>query len=247
MKTLNLYARIQSTIFDMDPTSASITCKECEKISRCFRHLLPSELDFIDHYKVQIHYSTGEDVCKQGAFASFIIYILDGLIKLSIEGPNNKSFILRIVKPGEFIGWSSLFGENTYHYSARTLMDTTICMIDKESIIKLIRENAVFATEIMKWHCHIQTHHYKKIKSLTYKQLHGRLADTLIYLSKEEFGVSNVFPYLTRKDLAELSAMSTEGAVRILSEFVKDGIIELNGKDIKILDLDKLVKIGKAG
>lgn len=231
----------------MDQTSASITCKECQKISRCFRQLLPTELDFINHFKVQIHYSMGEDVCKQGAFASSIIYILDGLIKLSIEGPNNKSFILRIVNPSDFIGLSSLYGENTYHYSARTLMDTTICMIEKESMTKLIRENAVFASEIIKWHCHIETHHYKKIQSLTYKQLHGRLADTLIYLSREDFKITNIFQYLTRKDLAELSAMSTEGAVRILSEFDKDGIIELNGKDIHLLDLEKLVKISKAG
>lgn len=231
----------------MDQTSESITCKECRKISRCFRQLLPSELDFIDHYKVQIHYSKDEDVCKQGAFASSIIYILEGLIKLSIEGPNNKSFMLRIVKPGEYIGLSSLYGENTYHYSARTLMDTTICMIEKESIIKLIRENAVFASEIIKWHCQIQTYHYKKIQSLTYKQLHGRLADTLIYLSKEDFEINDVFQYLTRKDLAEFSAMSTEGAVRILSEFDRDGIIKLQGRQISILDHEKLVKISKAG
>ena len=209
--------------------------------------LLPAELDFIGHYKVQINYSMGEDICKQGAFASYIIYILDGLIKLSIEGPNNKSFIIRIVKPAEFIGLSSLFGENTYHYSAKTLKDTTICMIEKNSIIKLISENGVFASEIVKWHCHIETHHYKKIQSLACKQLHGRLADTIIYLNKEDFGINNVFQYLTRKDLAELSAMSTEGAVRILSEFDKDGIVELKGKDIKILDLEKLMKISRAG
>ena len=77
--------------------------------------------------------------------------------------------------------------------------------------------------------------------------MHGRLADTLIYLNKEDFRVTNVFQYLTRKDLAELSAMSTEGAVRILSEFDKDSIIELKGKDIIILDMEKLTKISKSG
>lgn len=231
----------------MDQYSDSVSCKECKQSSKCFSRLLPAQVEFIDHFKVQIGYSMGEDVCKQGAFASSIIYIVDGLIKLSIEGPNNKSFILRIVKPAEFIGLSSLFGENIYHYSAKTLKDTTICMIERESIAKLARENGVFASEIIKWHCHIETHHYKKIQSLTYKQLHGRLADTLIYLSSEDFGIKNVFQYLTRKDLAELSAMSTEGAVRILSEFDKDGVIKLAGKDIQILDLQKLAKISKSG
>jgi CRP/FNR family transcriptional regulator len=189
----------------------------------------------------------GEDICKQGAFASSIIYVLNGLIKLFTEGPNNKSFILRISKANEFIGLSSLFGENLYHYSAKTLKDTTICMIEKDSIIKLARENGIFASEIIKWHCSIESHHYKKLQSLTYKQLHGRLADTLIYLSKGNFGTKNIFQYLTRKDLAELSAMSTEGAVRILSEFDKDGIIELKGRDIQILDPGKLERISKAG
>jgi CRP/FNR family transcriptional regulator len=231
----------------MDPSSNSITCKECQKISRCFGKLLPDELDFVNHYKVQIAYRMGEDVCKQGAFASSIIYILDGLIKLYIEGPNNKSFIMRIVKPGEFIGLSSLYGENVFHYSARTMKETMVCMIEKESILKLIRENSSFGSEIIKWHCMIQTHHYKKIRSLTYKQLHGRLADTLIYLGGEDFGVRSIFKYMTRKDLAELSAMSTEGAVRILSEFDKDGLIELKGRDIRILDLQKLEQISKAG
>ena len=98
----------------MDQSSESITCKECKKISKCFRKLLPAELEFVDHYKVQITYSMGEDICKQGAFASSIIYILNGLIKLSIEGPNNKNFIVRIIKPTEFIGLSA---QQSYMFS----------------------------------------------------------------------------------------------------------------------------------
>ncbi len=231
----------------MESTSEFITCKECEKISKCFRRLLDTEIDFINHSKVQIVYSKGEDICKQGTFASSILYILDGLVKLSIEGPNNKSFILRLVQPREFIGLSSLFGENVFHYSGKALKDTTVCMIEKDSIIKLARENGVFATEIIKWHCNIESHHYRKIQSLTYKQLHGRIADTLIYLSKEELVAENVYQYITRKDIAELSAMSTEGAVRVLSEFDKDGIIKLKGKGVDILDHKKLFKISKSG
>ena len=216
-------------------------------LSKCFSKLLIDELQFVEHNKVQISYSAGEDICKQGAFASSVLYNLDGLIKLSIDGPNKKSFILRIVKPAEFMGLSSLFGENIYHFSAKTLVDSTICMIEKDSITKLIRENAVFASEIIKTHCSIDTHHYKKIQSLTYKQIHGRLADTLLYLHAEDFGVKNIFELLTRKDLAELSAMSTEGTIRLLSEFDRDGLIKLKGKNIEILDLEKLHIISKTG
>jgi len=231
----------------MDSFSESITCKECNKISRCFSKLLPPELEFIDHNKVQVTYTKGEDICKQGAFTSSLIYVVDGLIKLVVEGPNKKSMIFRLVKPTQFIGLSSLYGEKIYHFSAKTLKEATVCMIELDSIIKLIRENALFASEIIKRQCRIQTHHYKKFQSLTYKQLHGRLADTLLYLTKEDFGVENVFRYLTRKDLAEFSAMSTEGAVRVLSEFDRDGIIELRGKDIIVMDIKKLERISRIG
>ena len=224
-----------------------ITCKECKHKSKCFKHLLREELEFLDHHKVQLVYSKGEIICKQGSFASSLIYILDGLIKLLIEGPGNKNLIIRIIKPSEFVGLSSLFDENIYHYSAVTLKTSSVCMIEKEIINKLIRENGLLATEIIKWHCQVQTQHYKKFEGLMYKQLPGRLADTLLYLNREDFGPDNVYPYLTRKDLAELSGMSTESAVRILSEFDHEGIIQTSGRNIKITDTEKLEKISKTG
>ena len=136
----------------MDRLSNSITCRECKKISRCFRKLLPSELDFIDHHKIQIDYSKRENICKQNAFASSIIYILQGLVKLLIEGPNNRNYILSVLKPSEFVGFSSLFGENKYHYSAVALTNSTVCLMEKDSIKKLIRENNEFSNEIIEWY-----------------------------------------------------------------------------------------------
>ena len=142
------------------------------------------------------HDSTGENICKQGAFATSIIYILHGLVKLIIEGPGNKRYILRILKPSEFIGFSSVFGENKYHYSAVALTNTTVCLMEKDILNKLIRENNEIANEIIKWHCNIETHHYRKFESLAYKQLHGRLADTLLYLDQENFDIKNIYSYL---------------------------------------------------
>ena len=52
---------------------------------------------------------------------------------------------------------------------------------------------------------------------------------------------------MTRKELAELSSMSMENAVRILSEFKSDKIIEIKGKKIKILQYDILKKLSDIG
>ena len=77
--------------------------------------------------------------------------------------------------------------------------------------------------------------------------MHGRLADTLLYLSDESFDLLDLFSTLTRKDIADFSCISTESAVRLLAELKNDDIISMDGKNIKILDKAKLINISKKG
>ena len=86
-----------------------------------------------------------------------------------------------------------------------------------------------------------------KCLNLGLKQLNGKLANTLLYLNREEFKSVDVFSHITRKDLAELSGMAIESVARILSEFSNEKIIELKGKNIKIKNLELLKSISKNG
>ncbi len=86
-----------------------------------------------------------------------------------------------------------------------------------------------------------------KCLNLGLRQLNGKLANTLLYLNREEFKSIDVFSYITRKDLAELSGMAIESVARILSEFNDEKIIELHGKKIEIKNLDQLISISKNG
>ncbi len=86
-----------------------------------------------------------------------------------------------------------------------------------------------------------------KCMNLGLRQLNGKLASTLLYLSRDEFKNEDVFSYISRKDLAELSGMSLESVVRILSEFSDAKIIELKGKRIEITDMNKLMVINQKG
>jgi len=86
----------------------------------------------------------------------------------------------------------------------------------------------------------------KKIISLNQKQIRGRIAENLIYLSdindsyKFHLGVS-------RKEIGEMAAISEENTVRLLSEFSKEKIISIKGKEIEILDMPLLKKICEVG
>lgn len=225
----------------------SINCVDCKKSSKCFQKLVPSELEFINLNKTQITYIKGENICKQGAFASHVLYIVDGLVKLYLESYNNKTINVRILKASEYIGLSSIYGENIYKYSTIALKDTTICMIEKDSFRKLLIDNGNFASEIIKSYCEREDQLFEKTKSLSIKQMHGRLADTLLYLCDARFASSNLFSYISRKDIASFSCISTESTVRILTELKNEKIIELDGKQINILKPRLLKEISLRG
>ncbi len=231
----------------MNDYTESTNCLDCTKSSKCFKQLIPSELEFINENKTQVLYRKGENVCKQGAFASYVLYISDGLVRLYLESPNNKNINIKILKTSEFIGLSSIYGDNIYNYSAVALEDSNICLIEKESFRKLLNNNGNFSSEIIQWYCNNEKQLFKKIKSLGHKQMHGRLADTLLYLSDENFDQLDLFSTLTRKDIADFASISTESAVRLLTELKNDGVIDLEGRMIKILDRKHLIAISKRG
>ena len=75
----------------------------------------------------------------------------------------------------------------------------------------------------------------------------GRIADVLLYL-KDKVYESNPFQTtLSRQDLADMSGMSKESAIRILREFKDEGIIQVNGNEFEILNLEHLIKISQTG
>ena len=85
-----------------------------------------------------------------------------------------------------------------------------------------------------------------KLISLNQKQIRGKVAESLLYLSQLYDSLKYTLT-LTRKELGELSAISEENTVRVLAEFRNEGIIEISGREIEIKEPDLLRKISAIG
>jgi CRP/FNR family transcriptional regulator len=212
----------------------------------CFRNLLPEEIELVRNSKTHIIFRKGENLTKQGAFASSILFIIDGLAKQYIEGEGNRNFNLRVIKSGEFVGLSIAFNSHRYDYSAVALRETTACLIEKEAIVHLIKGNGEFAFNIINRYCEQNSRLYASLSELMYKQMNGRLAGALLYLWKEQES-EDIFPYLSRKDIADFAGLSTESTVKLLKSFEKDGLIKLEDKNVVLLDLPNLEQINVKG
>lgn len=151
------------------------------------------------------------------------------------------------MKSGDFIGLSAVFNNNTFSYSANALTPTIAFLIEKETVASLMRRNGEFAYRIINRYCQQDVLLYNLLGRMMFKQMNGRLADTLLYLDSDLFAGENIFIRLSRKDIADFAGISTESAVKLLKSFEKDGIIKLEEKDIAIVDREKLQAISRLG
>ena len=197
--------------------------------------------------KVKIKFKKGETICKQGSFSSFIMILKNGLVKASIESQFDKSYIFKITKPFNFIGLSTMYGDEYYNFSANALVPSTLYLVDKKVFNNTITENPKFANEIIKMQCESSKHIYSRLGCISNKQALGRVCETLIYLSNNVLNSPVIGSSISRKDIAELSSMSTENTVRILSELKKDKIIKIESKSIEIINSKLLLKLSNAG
>jgi len=225
-------------------TSCTVSnCNPCD----CFDKLSQEELDLIKKNEVIVKYKKGEIICKQGTFASHIMIVQKGLVKVFIDG-NTNTLILRIVPTGGMLGLTSL-AENSsiLKYSALAYVDSEIKLIESNTFKDIVSKNASFALEIINILSANKTQINGRFYCLTYKQSYGKLADILICLADNIFKQTEFELSLSRKDLGELSGMSTESVIRMLKKFKDDKIIDMKGKTLKIIDYPKLQEISELG
>lgn len=220
-------------------------CAECKKASKCFHFLFPDDLEFINSKKKQVTYLKGEQIFKQGAFAPYVLYVVDGLVKIFLQS-SIKQLNITIAKQGDFMAFTSVFDNDVYNYSAMALKDTTICMIDKSALRQLLLKNPDFALRITSRNCKNENRYLEIIKNVSFKQMRGKLASALLYLS-DAYPEENIYEYLTRQDIADFASVTVESAVKFLKEFEKEGLLKLNGKEIEISDRKKLKEIELRG
>jgi len=223
------------------------SCVDCGLRSSMFDHLSVKELKQINEHRFEIKFNKGEIIRKQGTFLSHVISVNSGLAKLYIEGFNRKNLILRIIKPTSFIGGPGMYFDQRHHYTITALIDTSACFIDVNIFKEIIHSNPVFAAEFMKEFSINMLSTYDRLINIAQKQIPGKMADALLYISDEIFEDNKINSIISKQDLAELTSMSRDSAVKVLREFNDEGLIKTNNDYIEILDKNALIKISNFG
>ena len=226
--------------------SKNNSCSSCLLKCDIYSTLVKTGKEIGDIKPLHAHYKKHDVICKQGSELTHALFLIKGSAKLYIEGLNNRNVILYIIKPPAYIGLLSFFETPIYSYSVTALEDSDVCFIELDLVKKLYIENHDLLLSLNKAFGKSVSNLMKKIISLNQKQIRGRIAETLIYLS--ELNNSQKFHLgLSRKEIGEMVAISEENTVRLLTEFSKENIISIKGRDVEILDMLLLKKISDLG
>ncbi len=193
----------------------------------------------------------GSIIYTEGDIPEELMFLNSGKVKIFKNGVDGRKQTMRLIKEGWFFGYRALLAEDEYYKSsAASFENSQIISISKDVITDLIFRNHKLSNLFI----HILASNLAKSNDhtvvLTQKHLRGRLASAILILEEtygvEEDGIT-LCARMPRGDLAELANMNIANSSRILGEFVKDGIVSVNRREIAILNMKTLKRISEIG
>lgn len=211
-----------------------------------FCNLTSDEIETFDKHKSCLLFKKGQQVFKEGAYPQGVFIIDSGKIKLEHSGDEGKMQIVRMAKAGDLLGYRALFCGEKYNATAVALEEANLCFIPKDIFFRVLDSNRHLSLDVIKILAKDLRNAEDHLTELAQKPVRERLAKALLSLN-ETYGVDHIQGtinvHLSREEIADLVGTATETAIRLLSDFRHEGIIELIGKKIKISDPDKLQKV----
>lgn len=195
-------------------------------------------------------YKKNDVIYESQDYPRVMFCLIQGKVKICKDGLYGRSQILRVLKPYAFFGYRAHFAQEDYKTDGIALEDCQVAKIPNEITDQLIQENKDIAMFFINMLSILLGASDDRIISLTQKHLRGRLAESLISL-KDKYGFredgNTLDVSMSREDLANMSSMTTSNAIRTLSSFAQEDIIELCGKKIRFLNEKELEKISNLG
>ncbi len=219
----------------------------CDINAPCFQALPPEEMELVRSSKTQVQYRRGDNLTKQGAFASYVLFVARGLAVQYIEDNSDKSFNLKIIQPGEFVGLSSVFSNNTFNYSSVAINDCQVLLVEKEGLLDIIGQNGAFGISLIRRYTQQRMNLFDAFRNVLYKQMMGRIAETLLYIDGFRMEYNEIFTLLSRRNLADFAGITTESMVKTLKSLEKEMVIKLDGKNIELVNKPYLEELSRKG
>jgi len=219
-------------------------CSTCEiRNFVLFSGLSLRELDAILQPIDNLRVPQNATLYDQGNDAPSLYTVRSGLLKLKVDLPNGGQRIVRLLRQGDVAGMETLVGA-PYHHTAIALLDTDVCRIPREVVLLLDKTSpSVHQALLQRWqHLIDQADHF--IVALSTGPAEARMARLLLTLGCHGPHPENLFP--SREDMGALLGITTETASRVIAEFKRRGLIQIEKRECVDYDQTGLTRLAES-
>lgn len=222
-------------------------CIQCELKSAFFMSFNSEEQAIFCEEREELSFPRGEAVFREGDEVTYFYYLKSGLVKLYKTDEAGTDQIITIARPFDFVSLLGVFSETHHSYSVTAIEDSVVCCINIRRIREIALKNGLFSMNLMEKIGAISNKIIQEGLDIRKKHTHGKVAYILLKFSKSIYQNSVFDLPVSRREIAENLGMTTENVIRTLSEFRKEKLIRINGREIEILDADTLERISSYG
>ncbi len=209
-----------------------------------FTCLSQNEMMEFSRKALEKRYAKKEMIFLPGDRGDKVYLLKAGVVKISKYAENGKEVILAMINPGEIFGEMALIDPTPREHVAEAVMDSYLCIVDREMFMQYLRRNPEMSMQITKIIGLKFKRLRQKVEDLVFRNVYQRLAGLLIHLTDtygyDKGGKTYLYIKLTHADMASLIGSTRETTTAILNEFKRENLIDFDGRKLVILDFDRL-------
>lgn len=196
--------------------------------------------NFFDDNGQTFVYRKDATIYENGDNSNFIYLIIKGLVKCFKFDEQGKELTTALYKEDDLFGYTSFTQNVPYQETATAIDEVELVGLPKSEIQKILNTNPKLTLDIIE----LLTDNIFGIKDqllqMAYSSVHKKTATTILKFAEKMNRKPEDPIKISRNDLASVAGIATETLIRTLSSFKKQGLIEIEGRSIRILELEKL-------
>ena len=189
------------------------------------------------------HYPKETSIYKEGKNSNYIYLITSGLIKCHKLDEQGKQLTTALYKEDDLFGYTSFSQNLAYQESATTIQETELVGLSKKALTNVLDKNHKVTLELIELLTEDLATVKDQLLQMAYSSVSKKTANTILMFAEKLNRKPEDQIKISRNDLASVAGIATETLIRTMSTFKKEGIIEIEGRNIRILDLEKLKEI----
>ncbi len=190
-----------------------------------------------------LEFKKGDFIYEKGKHSNFFYLVKRGVVKTHHNDDKGKELITSLYKTGDFFGNSSEDPQASNPDYATAMETTELYAVSRESFYDLLLHNPHISIKLVEILNNNLVGLKKQLMNMAYGSVRKKTANTILLFAEkiEKYPLQTI--RISRSDLASVAGMAPESLIRTLSEFKKEGLIEIEGRNIKLINSQALREI----